>query len=62
MQARSKRLDLVVVSATALGVNQKVHPEPVAIDVAENMHQPGFYAAAIHAADDMQNSNRLSGH
>jgi hypothetical protein len=62
MQARSKRLDLVVVSATAIGMNQKVHAETVAIDVAENVHQPGFYAAAIHATDNMQNAHRPIDH
>jgi hypothetical protein len=62
MQTRSERLDLVVKRATAFRFYKEIHVEPFAIDVAENMHQPCLYAAAIHAAHDMQNANGSGGH
>jgi hypothetical protein len=39
-------------------MDKKVHAIPVAIDIAEYLHQPGFHPAHIHPADHMENANR----
>jgi hypothetical protein len=58
----SKRTDFIVVGAGLLGMGQEVHSEAFAVNVTQNMHQPGFYAAAVHAADDVEDADRSCTH
>jgi hypothetical protein len=47
---------LGVIGAGLVCMNEEVHLVTLRVDAAQDVHQPRFHAASIHASDDVQDA------
>ena len=53
----AKRVNFVFVRALRRELNEEVHGEALAIDVAQDVDEPGFNTSKVHRAKDVENAD-----
>ena len=54
-----ERHDFRVVRGRLVRMNQEIHVKSLPIDMPQDVHQPGFHAAAVHRSQHMKNAKRF---
>jgi hypothetical protein len=44
---------IAILCIPLVGINQR---QPIAINISQDVHEPGFYPTPVHPAEDMENA------